>query len=354
MDFDDEQTQAAVTALLNDAEENGCLGLRDLSELATRFDLDEEAQAAIAAEARERGADVNDDCGRQSVGPTAYKNRELAGSTTDALSLFLREVRRHPLLTAEEEVELAKRIEQGDDEAKARMVTSNLALVVSIAKRYPTDGLTLLDLIQEGILGLIRAAEKFDWRRGFKFSTYATYWIRQAIQRGMDNKERTIRVPTNVLQRERKVQSARKRLAAKLGREPTDEEVAAEAELSLGDVVSLQDVARTVTSLDRPVGEEGDVAFGDLLPSSSPAPEEEVVVSLREQAVRRALDELPDRERAVVELRYGVDGAAEGPVGVVEAGRRLGLAQREVRTLERQALERLSAVRELESLSEAA
>ncbi|HYF24998.1 MAG TPA: sigma-70 family RNA polymerase sigma factor [Baekduia sp.] len=355
MDLSDDRVRAAVTQLLDEAEERGCLNLSDLSDLVARLDLDDEAQGEIEQQAADRGISVGDDCGRATVPATTYLNGALAGATTDALSLFLREVRKHPLLTAEEEVELAKRIENGDEAAKERMVTSNLALVVSIAKRYPTDGMTLLDLIQEGIFGLIRAAEKFDWRRGFKFSTYATYWIRQAIQRGMENKERTIRIPTNVLQRERRMVRAEKELAVELGRVPTDEEVARRAELSLEDVETLRDMARTVTSLDRPVGEEGSgtTAFGDLLSDARPSPEEEVHVSLREQAVRRALEELPEREREVVQLRYGMDGIGR-PVGVQETAKRLGIRQPEVRALERKALERLANVREIEALREAA
>ena len=263
-------------------------------------------------------------------------------------------MRRHPLLTAAEEIELAKRIENGDEAAKERMITSNLALVVSIAKRYPTDGMTLLDLIQEGIFGLIRAAEKFDWRRGFKFSTYATYWIRQAIQRGLENKERTIRIPTNVLQRERRVQRAEKELAGR-ARAPADRRGGRRAAPSSASATSRRCATwrARVTSLDRPVGESGEAAFGDLLPSDAAPPEEEVHVSLREGAVRRALGGLSDVEREIVELRYGLDGEQQ-PVGVQEIGRRLGLRQTEVRALERRALERLSTVREIEALREAA
>jgi RNA polymerase primary sigma factor len=352
MDLDDE-SRAAITGLLDRAEDSGSLCFGDIATLVARLELDDEAQGRIEDEARIRGLELTDDCGRADVPATHYANGELANATTDALSLFLREVRRHPLLTAAEEIELAKRIENGDEAAKERMITSNLALVVSIAKRYPTDGMTLLDLIQEGIFGLIRAAEKFDWRRGFKFSTYATYWIRQAIQRGMENKERTIRIPTNVLQRERRVQRAEKELQAELGRPPTDEEVAGRAELGVGEVEALRNIARTVTSLDRPVGESGEAALGDLLPSDDASPEEEVHVSLREGAVRRALGGLSDVERQVVELRYGLDGE-QHPVGVQEIGHRLGLRQSEVRALERRALERLSTVREIEALREAA
>ena len=277
----------------------------------------------------------------------------MAVATTDALGLFLNEIRRHPLLTAAEEVELSKRIEQGDAVAKERMINSNLALVVSIAKKYPQNELPLLDLIQEGIFGLIRATEKFDWRRGFKFSTYATYWIRQAIQRGIENKARTIRVPTNIAQRERKIQRTRRALSAKLGRDPTDEEIAEAAELPLEQVVAMADLTRTVTSLDRPVGEEGDTALGDLLGDERAGPAEEVEIALRDDALQRALDELPEQERNVVALRYGVDGA-DGPVGIREASRRLGITQPETRKLEERALERLAGLRELEALREAA
>jgi RNA polymerase primary sigma factor len=356
MELDDTQ-RAAVDRLLDAGEEAGCLNLADLSALVSRLDVDDDAQGEIQAEiedeARRRGIDVTDDCGRHGVPATHFVNGDVASTTTDALSLFLNEVRKHPLLTAAEEIELAKRIETGDEEAKQRMITSNLALVVSIAKRYPTDGMSLLDLIQEGIFGLIRAAEKFDWRRGFKFSTYATYWIRQAIQRGMENKERTIRIPTNVLQRERRMQRAEKELAAELGHAPTLDQIAERAELKPEDVEALGDMARTVTSLDRPVGDEGDASFGDLLPGTGPQPEEQVVVSLREEAVRRAIGALPDREREVVQLRYGMDGEGH-PVGVQEIGRRMNLKQSEVRTLERRALEHLSTVREIEALRDAA
>jgi len=349
----DDSARAAISGPLDDAEDAGFVCLADVSALVGRLELDDEAQGHIEDLARERGLTLTDDCGRQAAPATRYLNGELATATTDALSLFLNEVRKHPLLTAAQEIELAKRIENGDEAAKERMINSNLALVVSIAKRYPTDGLTLLDLIQEGIFGLIRAAEKFDWRRGFKFSTYATYWIRQAIQRGMENKERTIRLPTNVLQRQRRAERAAKELAGELGRPPTTVEIAERAELEAGDVEALRDMARTVTSLDRPVGDSGEASFGDLLPSHGASPEEEVAVSLGEQAVHRALQALPETERHVVELRYGLDGEGQ-PVGIQEIGRRLGLRQTEVRTLERRALERLSTAREIEALREAA
>jgi RNA polymerase primary sigma factor len=277
----------------------------------------------------------------------------MATNTTDAMQLFLNEVRRHPLLTAEEEVELAKRIEEGDAAAKERMINSNLRLVVSLAKRYQGQDLPLLDLIQEGILGLIRAAEKFDWRRGYKFSTYATFWIRQAIQRGIANKARTIRIPVHIGQRERKIARVQRELQAELGRPPTDEEVAKAAEIKVEDIEELRDAARAVTSLDRPIGEEGDTSFGDLLPSEAPEPEEEVDISLRSEALMRALDQLPEREREVVKLRFGVNGTGE-PTPLRETGRRMGLSPERVRQLEGKALKRLAATREMEGLREAA
>src|SRR5437588_8463378 len=209
------------------------------------------------------------------------------------MGLFLREVRRHPLLTREQEVELAQRIERGDLEAKERLVNSNLRLVISNARKYQGHELPLLDLIQEGILGLIRAAEKFDWRKGYKFSTYATFWIRQAIQRALDNRARTIRIPVHLGQRERKIARAERELAARLGREPNDREIADAAELRLADVIEAREAARVVTSLDRPIGEEEDTSFGSLLASAERGPEEEVDITLRDDAIRRALDRLP-------------------------------------------------------------
>jgi RNA polymerase primary sigma factor len=249
-------------------------------------------------------------------------------------------------------VRLAKLIERGDAQAKEQMINSNLRLVVSIAKKYQGQDLQLLDLIQEGILGLIRAAEKFDWRRGYKFSTYATFWIRQAIQRGIANKARTIRIPVHIGQRERKIARASRELHTRLGREPTDEEISAETELPLDQIEEARDTIRTITSLDRPVGEEGETALGDLLPSDDPEPSEEVDVSLRQEALRSALQHLPERERNVVKLRYGING--DEPTPLRETGRRLGLSPERVRQIEGEALRRLAHTRELEGLVEAA
>ena len=188
------------------------MNLSEFEELVRTLELSDEEAAALQDRIEERGLELSDDCGRAGIDPTSYSNGELASATTDALQLFLNEIRRYPLLTAEEEIELAKRIEQGDLEAKERMINSNLRLVVSIAKKYQGQELSLLDLIQEGIFGLIRAAEKFDWRKGYKFSTYATFWVRQAIQRGLANRSRTIRIPVHIGQRERKIARAEREL----------------------------------------------------------------------------------------------------------------------------------------------
>jgi RNA polymerase primary sigma factor len=335
-----------------EARSQRCVDLSELSDLVQDTEIGEEEAQALQDMLEERGLEVRDDCGRNGVEQTAYINDDLALQTTDAMSLFLHEVRRYPLLTREDEVELAKAIERGDLEAKARLVNSNLRLVISNARKYQGHDLPLLDLIQEGILGLIRAAEKFDYRKGFKFSTYATFWIRQAIQRALDNRARTIRIPVHLGQRERKIARAQRDLAARLGREPTYEEVAQTAELTLDEVRETLDAARVVTSLDRPVGEEEETSLGSLLPSEDLGPEEEVEISLREEALRRALERLPDREREVVKLRYGVGG--DEPTPLTETGRRLGLSQDAVRRLERRALAELAESRELEALRPAA
>ena len=350
----DSTIQTRIEALIerNESEGQACVNLSELAEVLQEAELSDDDAQQIHEDIEARGIELTDDCGRASAEPTKVAGSELAGVTTDALQLFLNEIRRYPLLTAADEVRLAKRIERGDPQAKEQMINSNLRLVVSIAKKYQGQDLQLLDLIQEGILGLIRAAEKFDWRRGYKFSTYATFWIRQAIQRGIANKARTIRIPVHIGQRERKIARASRELQAQLGREPTDEEISEATELPLDQIEEARDTVRTITSLDRPVGEEGETALGDLLPSEEPEPSEEVDVSLRQEALRSALDHLPERERNVVKLRYGVGG--DEPTPLRETGRRLGLSPERVRQIEGDALRRLAMTRELEGLSEAA
>jgi RNA polymerase primary sigma factor len=349
-----EAIQELVEELVNRGElgPDRCVDLSELSELVQRLDLGEEDAQSLHDLLEERGFDVRDDCGRDQVEETTYINDQLADRTTDAMSLFLQEVRRHPLLSRDQEVELAKAIERGDLRAKERLVNSNLRLVISNARKYQGQDLPLLDLIQEGILGLIRAAEKFDYRKGFKFSTYATFWIRESIQRAIANRARTIRIPVHIGQRERKIGRVARELTAQLGRDPTDEEIARAAELDVREVRETHEAARVVTSLDRPVGEEEDTTLGSLLPSEGRGPEEEVEISLREEALRRALERLPDREREVVKLRYGVGG--DDPTPLSETGRRLGISADRVRTLERRALAELAESRELEALRPAA
>ena len=345
-------TRPEVAAFVSGAEERGCANLSEFDELLRAIEADPDDVDGLETYLERRGIDITDDCGREGVEPTSFRNGELASATTDALQLFLNEIRRYPLLTAEEEVDLAKRIEQGDLEAKERMINSNLRLVVSIAKKYQGQELSLLDLIQEGIFGLIRAAEKFDWRKGYKFSTYATFWVRQAIQRGLANKARTIRIPVHIGQRERKIVRADRDLQARLGREPSDEEIAAAAELPLSQVQEVREAARTVTSLDRPVGEEGDTALRDLLEGDAPPVDEEVEVSLSEEVLRKTIEDLPEVEQEVIRIRYGMTG--DDPQPLRETGRRLGLSAERVRQLESKALKRLAMRRELEALREVA
>ncbi|HEY2769478.1 MAG TPA: RNA polymerase sigma factor RpoD/SigA [Solirubrobacteraceae bacterium] len=270
----------------------------------------------------------------------------------DSLELFLRQARVHPLLTAAEEVELAKRIERGDLEAKERMINSNLRLVVAQARRYQGHGLSMDDLVQEGMFGLIRAVEKFDWRKGFKFSTYGTLWIRQAIQRGLQNHGRTIRVPVHVAQRQVKVRKIESELNTKLGREPTDEEIAAVAELSIDEVIELRELSRGLTSLDQPVGEDGETSLGDLMASERPGPVEEVAENDRDRRIKEIVGQLPEQEAKVIGLRFGLAG--DEPRTLKEAGSELGISAERARELEQRGLRRLAASRELDELRQAA
>jgi RNA polymerase primary sigma factor len=347
--------QARLDALLEASEDQGCVNLSDLNDIVRDLDLEDGDVSELHARLESLGVTVTDDCGRKGLGATRIQPQEFAGQTTDALQLFLNELGRYALLTAAEEIDLAKRIERGDLAAKERMILSNLRLVVSIAKKYQGADLPLLDLIQEGIFGLVRASEKFDWRKGYKFSTYATFWIRQAIQRGIETKARTIRIPIHVGQRERKIAKAERELSTKLGRAPTDEEIAEFAELTLDHVKDARESARTITSLDRPVGEEGETAFGDLLPADGPLPDEEVSIALAEEALRRAVERLPEIEQQVVKLRYGINGVGgSGPTPLRETAERVGMTPAEVRRVESAALQRLSMERELEALRDVA
>ena len=344
---------AEAQSLLDRGEEEGCVALSEVNDLARALDLDADDVRMLLDAAQRRGIDVEDDCGRPTVRASDYLNGDVAVATTDALQLFFQEVERYALLTAAEEVALAKRAEQGDREARDRMVTANLRLVISIARRYQHMGLSLLDLIQEGVLGLIRAVDKYDWRRGFKFSTYATWWVRQGIQRALASKTREIRIPENVVDLERRVLRAERDLLARLGRQPTEDEIAAVADISPRRLEDLRRVARVVTSLDRPVGEEETTSLGDLLPADQTGPDELVTVSLSERTLREAVERLPDLERSVVALRYGMDGDRE-PRSLREVGRMLDMSPQRVRRIEIAALERLAVSREVQALRGAA
>jgi RNA polymerase primary sigma factor len=349
----DAGTREEILALLQEGDQVGCLELSRVSDAIEALELHDEEVEHFYDEAHRRGIDLRDDCGLEHAAAPSYVNDELVAATTDSLQLFLNEAGRYPLLTAAEEVELAKRVERGDAAAKERMINSNLRLVVSIAKKYQGHDVALLDLIQEGVIGLIRAVEKFDWRKGFKFSTYSTWWIRQAVQRGVANKGRTIRIPMHIVEREQRIARAERELAAILGRPPTDDEVAAKARLSVKQVIEVRGAPRAVTSLDKPLGADNGGTLGEIVPSEANGPHEELDVSLREDALRRALADLPERSREVLQMRYGLNGDAE-PISLAEIGRRLGLTRERVRQLEADGLEQLAVARELKALSDAA
>jgi len=335
-----------IRQLLDGAEQAGSLRQSEVAEIVEAHGLDQLEQDALFRELEQRGIEILEELklGEPSPAPAPVPQE----TTTDALQLFLREAGRHQLLTAPQEVELAKKIESGDLRAKQQMIQSNLRLVVSIAKNYRNQGLPFLDLIQEGTLGLIRAVEKFDWRRGFKFSTYATWWIRQAVARALADKARTIRMPVHIVERLQKMNRAERTLWTQLGREPTLEEIAEEASLPLQQARDVRAAARASTSLDQPVGETEDAVLGDFVAGEGPLPEEEVETSLRSQALRAALEALSERERQVVILRYGLTDAE--PKTLDEIGRRLGLTRERVRQIEMDSLKRLASLRELESV----
>jgi RNA polymerase primary sigma factor len=336
--------------LFEQAEQTGSLRYVDLIEVLEPLQLDPLETDAVFRELEQRGLEVLEPETEQREPPPPPPPPVLPQeTTTDALQLFLRDAGRHPLLTAAQEVELAKLVEVGDKSAKDLLVNSNLRLVVSIAKRYQGHGLTLLDLIQEGIIGLIRAAEKFDWRKGFKFSTYATWWIRQAVQRGVANKARTIRIPVHIVEREQRITRAERTLVAKLERAPSDEELAEAAKLPVKQVREVRAAARAVASLDKPVGEDESASFGDLVASDERTPDEQVEVELTERALHDAIAELSTREQEILNLRYGLSGSAD-PKSLEEIGRIMGITRERVRQLEKEALRRLAERREIAAM----
>jgi RNA polymerase primary sigma factor len=299
------------------------------------------------------GAELVEVESHEVVGATVADRSEWdrAAPLADSMQLFLTEVSRYRLLTPAQEVMLAKRVEAGDRAAKERMINSNLRLVVSIAKRYQHANLSLLDIVQEGILGLIRAVEKFDWRRGNRFSTYATWWIREAIERGIANRARLIRMPVYMVERERQVMRAERALIAELGRDPTDEEIAERVRIDMDQIREVRSAARAVASLDKPVGEDEGTPFGELLISDAIQPAEEVEVAVGCATLRGVVERLPDDERAVVKLRYGIGGQPNTIEQVVQL---LSISRDRVRRLEARGLARLGRMPEVAALRNAA
>jgi len=310
----------------------------DASELDTFYNALDELQITVVEPEAEVAA------------PVTGEESELS---TDSLQLFLKEIGRVPLLTAAQEVELAKRIERGDDAAKRHMVEANLRLVVSIAKRYRNQGLPFLDLIQEGTIGLVRAAEKFDHRRGFKFSTYATWWIRQAVARALADKARAIRMPVHVVEKLNRITRSERKLRAELHRDPTVEEIAADLSLPVDEVEQILRSAQTPISLEKPVGDEEESEFGHFIPDdTSPRPEEVAEVSMRKEALRAILETLTYRERRVLELRYGLDG--QHPRTLDEVGRAFNVTRERIRQIENQCLKKLRALADANALKDVA
>jgi RNA polymerase primary sigma factor len=273
--------------------------------------------------------------------------------STDTLQLFLKDIGKVPLLTAAQEVELAKRIERGEHAAKQAMVEANLRLVVSIAKRYRNQGLPFLDLIQEGTIGLVRAAEKFDWRKGYKFSTYATWWIRQAVARAIADKGRTIRMPVHVVEKLNRIHRSERKLRAELAREPTSLEIALDLDLTLDEVEQIRRSAQAPVSLEKPVGDEEESELGHFLTDLSvPLPDEAAETALRREALRGILSKLSERERQVLELRYGLDG--QQPRTLDEVGRTFNVTRERIRQIEHQSLKKLRAFAEASSVRDVA
>jgi RNA polymerase primary sigma factor len=341
------ELSTTITAFVHDAEERGSVGAHELEALVNEHELDDETLETLRAALAAAEVEIEEHAGEEAL---ELDLRPSAGSgTTDSLQLFLNEIGKHDLLTAADEVALAKRIERGDEAAKQRMINSNLRLVVSIAKRYQGHGLPLLDLIQDGTIGLNRAVEKFDYRKGFKFSTYATWWIRQACQRAVANQSDTIRIPVHVQERKLKLRRAVQQLEGKLGRKPTLEELSEATELKPHHVEEALDAVEASVSLNQTIG-DGDGELGDLFADRSvDDPIEAAELSLEQRRVREALNDLPERERMVLELRFGFVESEEG-ASLEQIGKKLGLTRERIRQLESTALGRLEERLRTESL----
>jgi RNA polymerase primary sigma factor len=356
-----------VKGLLAKGQQVGVLSFAEITKSVSELDLDESDveelhgflekaeielveeidPAATAASQVERAPDKR---GRRKAKAALDLKPDM---TTDSLQLFLKDIGKVRLLTAQEEVDLAKRIERGDLDAKQKMVESNLRLVVSIAKNYRNQGLPFLDLIQEGTLGLVRAAEKFDYRKGFKFSTYATWWIRQAIARALADKARTIRIPVHVVEKLNKIGRAERKLVTELGREPTADEIAEVTGIDPEEVDSIKRSAQAPVSLEKPVGDEEESEFGQFIADErAESPYERAAEILTKEALREALENLSYRERRVLELRYGLGG--EHPRTLDEVGRTFNVTRERIRQIENQSLKKLQSLAEAQKLRDVA
>ena len=339
--------------LLEDAEARGSVDADEVEAAIAGLDLTEDDEADLRRQLDELDVEVVSVRASEPEIVEASPRWYHTPATTNGLDLYLAEIGRTPLLTKSEEQRLARLIEQGDDDAKRHMVEANLRLVVSIAKKYRGHGVPFVDLIQEGTLGLVRAVEKFEWQRDLKFSTYATWWIRQAVQRAVANQSRTIRLPVHIHDRMRKVDRARREAEVRLGRAATVEEVAKQAQVAVEDVDALDEVRTSTVSLHQPAAVDGETELGDLLPDADAEPIDDVVsVSLRADALRSALDRLSPRTRRVLELRYGLAGGE--PLNLDVIGREVGLTRERVRQLEVEGLAELARMPDVASLHEAA
>ncbi len=358
--------------LITDGQERGFLTFEQIAACLEEFEISKEQVAELHAYLDEQGIAVVESDGklaRSELGSVEARAAAVADPDTprhrdkpvevdltvepslDSLRLYLRSIGRVSLLTAEQEVMLARRIERGDMAAKQQMIEANLRLVVSIAKSYLGRGLTFLDLIQEGSMGLIRAVEKFDYRRGYKFSTYATWWIRQAVTRAIADKGRTIRIPVHMVEKLNKVIHVERQLVQQLGREPTPAEIAAELETSVREVRDVLRMAQQPISLEKPVGEEDDSELGDFVEDhTAESPFEQVAEHLRRENLRRALAALPEREREVIEMRFGLTG--ERPYTLEEVGRAFNVTRERIRQIENHTLKKLEALPEAQRLRE--
>jgi RNA polymerase primary sigma factor len=355
-----------IKTLMAKGQQEGVLTYSDVATAVAELDFDESDVEELHTFIERSEIELVDDSDSAAGPPPAPEPEDKRGRrkakttidlkpdmTTDSLQLFLKDIGKVRLLTAQEEVDLAKRIERGDLDAKQKMVESNLRLVVSIAKNYRNQGLPFLDLIQEGTLGLVRAAEKFDYRKGFKFSTYATWWIRQAIARALADKARTIRIPVHVVEKLNKIGRAERKLVTELGREPTPDEIAEVTGIEPEEVDSIKRSAQAPVSLEKPVGDEEESEFGQFIADErAESPYERAAEILTKEALREALENLSYRERRVLELRYGLGG--EHPRTLDEVGRTFNVTRERIRQIENQSLKKLQSLAEAQKLRDVA